>query len=225
MFDVKPIKQRSARGDNRFWATRGKRGLIKPNGFFHPMDGKRSLKPNGLFLVHGGKRSSLKPNSLFALTAKRSNSFKPNSLFALTTGKRSSFKPNIILKPNGLFSLTKRGEAATMPGTFYTFGARHWATPNGLFGAYKRSMKPNGIFNLSKKAKNPEGLMSKKDGSEDDIDLDNEIYEYSYDNDEESQDGLVDEFDVVTDDLEVEEPEKRKENTFWATRGKRSAGF
>ena len=201
MFGVKQIEQRSSRGDNRFLATRGKRGSIKPNGFFHPMDGKRSLKPNGLFGVHGGKRSSLKPNSLYALTA----------------GKRSSFKPNIILKPNGLFSLTKRSEVPNMPGTEYKYDTRYWTMPTGLFGAYKRAMKPNGIFNLSQKAK--------KDVSEDDIDQDNEIYEYYSDYDEEGQDVLVDGSDAITNHLDVEELEKRKDNTFWATRGKRSTGF
>ena len=201
MFGVKQIEQRSPRGDKTFWATRGKRGSIKPNGFFHPMNGKRSLKPNGLFGVHGGKRSSLKPNSFLALTA----------------GKRSSFKPNIILKPNGLFSLTKRSEVPIIPGIFDKYDTSYWTMPTGLFGAYKRTMKPNGIFNLSQRAK--------KDVSADDIDLNNEIYEYYYDDDRESQDVFCDNSDAVTDDLDVGGPEKRKDDTFWATRGKRSGGF
>merc|ERR1712198_46562 len=97
-----------------FWATRGKKQTIKPNGFFQAMPrsqpGKRNMKPNGLF--SSLKRAGLKPNSLFS--AYKRGGFKPNGLFG--TFKRS-------LKPNGLF------------GSFKRAGLK----PNGLFGAYKRA--------------------------------------------------------------------------------------
>merc|ERR1719244_1567129 len=93
--------QRSEK-DNMFWATRGKKQTIKPNGFFQAMPrsqpGKRNMKPNGLF--SSLKRAGIKPNSLFS--AYKRGGFKPNGLFG--TFKRS------VLKPNGLFGAYKRSE-------------------------------------------------------------------------------------------------------------------
>jgi len=279
LLGLRQIEPRSLRADKeeRFWATRGKRGInIKPNGLFQAIKGKRSLKPNGLFGLHSGKRSSFKPNSLFALTAGKRSSFKPNSLFSMTVGKRSSFKPNslfslqtgkrnymkpnglfpgmlgkrnIVLKPNGLFSLTKRSigpeeddvnsemSSSTDPVSYYN--TAHWGIPNGLFGAYKRAMKPNGLFSLKKKSMKPNGLfsLSKKSVSEDSSDLNEDLYEYYYDNNEDDTDGAIDESAEEEDELEIEGPEKRDggnfwatrgkkdDNTFWATRGKKSGDF
>merc|ERR1719357_2181399 len=152
LLGVKPFEPREARRDKdemfwatrgkrssqdpQFWAARGKRGIsIKPNGLFGAIKGKRSLKPNGLFGLTG-KRTSLKPNSLFALTPGKRSSFKPNSLFTTIKGKRA-----MTMKPNGLFSLTKRGDENA---GFYD--DMDWGTPAGPFGAYKRVLKPNGLF-------------------------------------------------------------------------------
>merc|ERR1712013_405572 len=78
------------------------------------------------------------PNSLFTLQTGKRNNMKPNSLFPGMQGKRA-----IVLKPNGLFSLTKRSETA-VPAMYYDYDyddgySPYWGMPHGLFGAYKRS--------------------------------------------------------------------------------------
>jgi len=123
MLGIRTVEPRAVRNDVRqekFWATRGKRGdknmFIKPNGLFQPISGKRgdlAIKPNGFFMM--GKRSSpvftLKPNGFFAsFDDKRSLSLKPNGIFSLT--KRSNWGTDFhkrYIKPNGLFSIAKRG--------------------------------------------------------------------------------------------------------------------
>ena len=211
MFGVKPRSLRADKGEERFWATRGKRGssslVIKPNGLFQPIKWKKSsyLKPNGLFMM--GKRSSFKPNSLFSMTSGKRSFMKPNGLFStFEPGKRS-----FSLKPNGLFSMTKRSyvdEPESLAGSHplvdvsdtmlepMNYYNQHWGSPAGFFGAYKRSLKPNGLFSIGKRAT---------------LDYDDE-----YD-------------DEYEDDIEPEiielAPVKREAPTFWATRGKRGNMF
>ena len=121
---------------------------------------------------------------------------KPNSLFPGMQGKRA-----IVLKPNGLFSLTKRSETA-VPAMYYDYEyddgySPYWGMPHGLFGAYKRS----------------------QDTSEDEIDDD--MLEYSDDTDEKSKDIDSEAADEIID---IEKPEKRDNTMFWATRGKKQDG-
>jgi len=121
---------------------------------------------------------------------------KPNSLFPGMQGKRA-----IVLKPNGLFSLTKKSEAAT-PAVYYDYEYNdgpqpYWGMPHGLFGFYKRA----------------------EDMSDDEIDDD--ILEYGDDNEEKNND--IDS-EAVDEIIDIETPQKRDNNMFWATRGKKEDG-
>lgn len=125
--DVRSMEPRK-RQLEKFWATRGKRGdvYIKPNALFTPMYTKKNMKPNGFFMM--GKRSvGLKPNGIFA---KKSHWGSSAGLFG--SHKR-------YIKPNGLFSITKRGGE----------DMEEWG---GLFGSNKRYIKPNGLFSITKRA-------------------------------------------------------------------------
>ena len=128
---------------------------------------------------------------------------KPNGLFSSYDnfgGKRS-----ISLKPNGLFSLTKRSgdnplieEMYPMPPEY--FYDQYWGMPIGIFN-YKRSMKPNGLFSIGKRSND---------------------YEYDV---EDIQDGELED----VDELETEDSDEfhmdKREPQFWATRGKRGDMF
>ena len=140
---------------------------------------------------------------------------KPNGLFSSMKGKRA-----VGLKPNGLFSLTKKNvmpdeDVFSTALTNILYGPPsyhnpvHWGIPR-LFGAYKRSIKPNGLFNLNKRALKPNGLFSvgKKDVSNGEVDLKKNMYDYSYDMDED--DVYIDETEDIDDDIAVEEPEKKR---------------
>merc|ERR1712106_709948 len=208
------LTRRDLRADKEdmFWAIRGKRQYIKPNGFFQAnatptpgkrsMDfwrtGKRSLKPNGLF--GSMKRASLKPNSLFA-SYKRTG-LRPNGLFG------SLKRANLGLKPNGLFGAYKRA------------GLK----PNGLFGAYKRpSLKPNGLFGAYKRAQVPTGLWVPTQFGWEEIDDDNEEIMDDEDQEQEYFNYVEDDISYDDDEMDLEEPqaEKREDAEFWAARGKK----
>jgi len=235
-----------------FYALRGKRQYIKPNGFFqafpstdkgikrtkafHETSGKRTIKPNGLF---GTFKRAFKPNSLFVLPEKRGlkpnglfvsikRSLKPNGLFVV--GKRGMLKPNGLfgtikrsLKPNGLFGLQKRG-----------------LKPNGLFGSIKRGLKPNGLFALSKRtplvhmpdtwdaAGYPYGVFQGYDnyyqGVEDTVDDEEEEEGYPI---EYYMEPELEDYVHFEDSLDEENEQdineiKRDDSDFWAARGKRS---
>jgi len=210
------LERRNLRADkeDQFWATRGKRSSVKPNGFFLSMPGKKSMKPNGLFGSMPGKRA-FKPNGLFGTIKKsyKRSGLKPNGLFG--TIKRQGLNPNVLLgafkrsgfKPNGLFGTIKRA------------GLK----PNGLFGAYKRY----GLFGEYKRAD------GEHDSFEDDI-YDPEYYDIEdifnkYD-DEENYVGMehnLHDEDDTENGKEHKEPEedklveKREASDFWAARGKK----
>ena len=126
---VEPRSVRTVGRQEKFWATRGKRSemFIKPNGLFQPLNGKRDsmsmMKPNGFFMV--GKRSSpVEGGQLLSVTpGARVYGFKPNGIFASFDDKRS-----LSLKPNGLFTLTKKSKPF-----------------------HKRYIKPNGFFSIAKR--------------------------------------------------------------------------
>ena len=120
------------------------------------------------------------------------------------------------MKPNGLFSLTKKDTVKIEPTDYSSIDNVHWGIPNGLFGAYKRSLKPNGLFSLAKRVMKPNGLfsVSKKDASLEEVLYDDEDYEDTIDEDEED-------FEM---DEDIQETQKRDAGNFWATRGKKSGG-
>ena len=132
------------------------------------------------------------------------------------------------MKPNGLCSSMKGKRAvfstalSSQDDPISYYNTVHWGIPNGLFGAYKRSMKPNSLFNLSKRAFKPNGLfaVSKKDVTTE-ADLNEDLYDYYYDTDEDNEDVYLDESEDYDDEFEIEEPEKKDGQNFWATRGKK----
>ena len=93
------------------------------------------------------------------------------------------------MKPNGLFSLTKRDDEEV---AFYDH--MNWGSPGGFFGGYKRALKPNGIFGMKKRALKPNGLsyVANKDqhGTEYELDDDYSNGDVSIDCDEDSEEDL-----------------------------------
>jgi len=138
MLGFRSLEPRSVRNVGRqekFWATRGKRGdmFFKPNGLFSPLNGKRNtrtvMKPNGFFMMgkRGNGLAATAGSPVLSLSpGTKVYGFKPNGLFASFDDKRS-----LSLKPNGIFSLTKRSYG----GTPY----------------HKRYIKPNGFFSIAKR--------------------------------------------------------------------------
>ena len=123
---------------------------------------------------------------------------KPNGLFSPLEsygGKRS-----ISLKPNGLFSLTKRSDHQSLseeyPSVSVELYDRFWGTPMGIYGPYKRSLDDYDEFDY--------------EDEENDIE-DEDDYEMSPVKREAST------FWATRG--------KKDGNMFWATRGKRGENF
>merc|ERR1711892_56714 len=191
------LERRNLRADkeDQFWATRGKRSSVKPNGFFLSMPGKKSMKPNGLFGTI--KRQGLNPNVL--LGAFKRSGFKPNGLFG--TIKRAG------LKPNGLFGAYKR---------YGLFG--EYKRADGKHGSSDYDIYDPEYYDI-------EDIFNKYDDEENYVGMEHNLHdEDDTENGEEHKEPEEDKLVEKREASDFWAARGKKEDAeFWATRGKRGS--